>query len=200
VLLNYFSSNDRARNIPEFVNTTCDGIVHLRDDNAELAEKSFQSAVTLDPNYVTAINNLGLAYMDMKMYDKAEQSFATAYRRDPSMTDALHNLGQVYMNLANYDKAAQTFRMLYQRMPNNPPACFLLGEALSKTSGGVPEAIGLFRKGLTIDQSSPDAHADLAELYLAVNDKAASLGEYREALKLDPGNETLKQAVEELSR
>jgi tetratricopeptide (TPR) repeat protein len=84
---------------------------HKRD-RLQDAKRFYQEALRLDPDYVDALNNLGVIYIRDKDYTSAQKSFERAVRLRPEYVDAHYNLaclyaikGEVTQSLAHLKKA-----------------------------------------------------------------------------------------------
>ncbi len=81
----------------------------------------YNRAIEIDPNYVAAYNNRGLAYDDLEEYQRAIADYNRAIKLDPNYAHAYYNRGNVYRHLeqdqraiADYQQAAE----LYQQQGN----------------------------------------------------------------------------------
>jgi len=60
------------------------------------AKQLYQKALKADPNYVDALNNLGVIYIREKNYKEAQANFERAIRFEPENVDPYYNLACVY--------------------------------------------------------------------------------------------------------
>ena len=67
------------------------------------AEKNYQQAVSLYPQFSMAYNNLGALYLDQKKYDQAVADYQAAIRINPQYAEAYCNLGLVYAKHGKYE-------------------------------------------------------------------------------------------------
>jgi tetratricopeptide (TPR) repeat protein len=67
-----------------------------RSSRLEDAKEFYEKALTLDPNSVKALNDLGVAYMQGGDYVEAQESFEQAIQRKPDYVDAYYNLACLY--------------------------------------------------------------------------------------------------------
>ena len=81
------------------------------------AKRFYQEALRLDPNFVDALNNLGVLYIRDKDYTSAQRSFEKAIQLQPGYVDAHYNLaclyaikGEVTQSLAHLKKAVSLDR------------------------------------------------------------------------------------------
>ena len=65
------------------------------DKNHE-AIADYTKAIEIDPKYVFAYLNRGLAYQDLKMYKEAIADYTEAIELDPNETDAYNHREEAY--------------------------------------------------------------------------------------------------------
>jgi len=65
-------------------------------------------------------SNLGIIYVNMKMYDKAIDAFLNAVRVNPGYKEGFLNLGILYAKIGNIDKAISSYNAALQLDPNDP--------------------------------------------------------------------------------
>ncbi len=166
---------------------------HRGDLKAAIA--SYQTAVTLRPQFREAQNNLGLLYEALGDLDRAEQSFRAALGnvlsggRESREGYALahYNLGRLYEKRAAYDAAIREFQTAVRQQPDFPEAYLNLGNVrlLRSQLKGTLEldaAIEAFRKAIALRQGLyPLAYENLAIALSFKGDKPAALAAYRKA-------------------
>ena len=75
----------------------------------EAAVKHYTRSIQLDPNQITAYNNRGLAYSNLRDYNNAINDFDRAVEINPTYPDAYHNRGVVYIRLGKHDRAIDDY-------------------------------------------------------------------------------------------
>jgi tetratricopeptide (TPR) repeat protein len=77
-----------------------------------------QKAITLDPGFLEAHNNLGVCYLRLHQFDQALAEFQTASKLDPDDAAAGSNLGIVLLDLGRYSEAETVARALSLKARN----------------------------------------------------------------------------------
>jgi tetratricopeptide (TPR) repeat protein len=76
-------------------------------ENADKAIENYSKAIKIDPKFVKAYNNRGIAYVWKKKYDLAIADFNTAIKLDPNNGKAYNNRAIVCSYMGDTDKARQ---------------------------------------------------------------------------------------------
>jgi tetratricopeptide (TPR) repeat protein len=94
------------------------GTAQMRNRRADLAEKSFKTALDLHPNDPEAFNNLGLIHLQRKRTQEAMAFFTSALAQSPNYGPALLNLGVLnQQNPATRGQALQYYRRYLALQP-----------------------------------------------------------------------------------
>jgi tetratricopeptide (TPR) repeat protein len=144
------------------------------DGQYEPAVERLLEAITLDPSYVKAWDNLGLNYEALGRFDEAVRSYEEAVRLNrasptPSPWPAL-NLGLLLVKLDRLDEAETRFREAVAADPAFPPAHYQLGLLLDK-SGRPEAAVPELEEAARLDESYAEPHFALARLYRRAGEK-----------------------------
>ncbi|HXN36039.1 MAG TPA: tetratricopeptide repeat protein [Opitutaceae bacterium] len=128
----------------------------------EDAAAQYKEAIRLRPGYVEAHDDLGatLSAMPGRM-DEAIAQYREALRLDPAFAPGWRNLGAAWFNLGNIPAATDAFREVLRLRPDSADAHFVLGLALSRTPGGLEEAIAQYREALRLAPGYPAAQKAL---------------------------------------
>jgi serine/threonine protein kinase/Flp pilus assembly protein TadD len=82
------------------------------------AIQCYLKSIVLNPNYVTAIGNLGAEYSFIGEYYNALTWFKKAVPLDPTFPFSYYTVGGTYSNLDNYEKAMEWFNKCLQIDPD----------------------------------------------------------------------------------
>ncbi len=90
------------------------GVVLDRSGRADEAFNEFNTAVRLDPKFISARNNLG------RKISEAIAQFENVLKADPAHVQAHYNLGALYADAGDFVKAAEHFAQARARAPEDP--------------------------------------------------------------------------------
>ena len=75
-----------------------------------IAQRYYERAVKLDPNYPEAVNNLGTIYYSKKSYRRASKLYQRALKLSPNSASILSNLGTAFFARKNYKSAIVAYQ------------------------------------------------------------------------------------------
>ncbi|UCG50558.1 MAG: tetratricopeptide repeat protein [Candidatus Latescibacterota bacterium] len=127
----------------------------------ELAEKGayveavqeFQESLTIEPDFVDAIYNLGVTYQKMKSYERARGELAKAVRLRPEKPEYRFAFGTCLFHLDKFGDAAGAFEGVMELDPTHARALYSLAVCYEK-QGEKEKAIAAWRRYLEIDSKS----------------------------------------------
>ena len=108
------------------------GNCYQEKDNLPLAEKHYRTALTLDPDYDDALNNLGEVLYKKGDYGSALETFKDLLRRHPDYVAGWNNVGVCYEDLSIFGKAEEAYRTALMLYPAHIRARLNLAEVLLK--------------------------------------------------------------------
>jgi tetratricopeptide (TPR) repeat protein/serine/threonine protein kinase len=149
------------------------------------AVRYFSAAVSIQPESVTAHNNLGVALDKQGKVDEAVAEYRKAVALDPKEAHAHSNLGGALKDQGKLDEAVAECRKAIALDPKFAFAHNNLGRALN-AQGKVDEAVAEYRKAIALGSKLALAHYNLG---LALTDQGKvdeAVAEYRKAIALDP--------------
>jgi predicted O-linked N-acetylglucosamine transferase (SPINDLY family) len=117
---------------------------------------SYRRALELDPNYVKAHNNLGVAYQELGKPQDAVQCYRRALALNPDYVEALNNLGNSLRSLEQMDQAAASLLRALELRPGYAEAHYNLG-VVRKDQGRLAEAVACCRRALELKPAMPSA-------------------------------------------
>ena len=124
----------------------------------------FRRALDSDPNYLTAINGLGLAEMDTHDYAAAVAQFQKCLVLDSASFQCLDNMGAAYLEDGNYKLAQSTLTHAHQVAPERPEPLVNFGY-LADTSGDWKKAVAYYAQAISLWPYSREAYIDIGIAY-----------------------------------
>jgi tetratricopeptide (TPR) repeat protein len=94
------------------------GIANHHMFNLREAQKDYEKALKLKPNYPEALNNLAAVYYGQKQYHDAERAYKKAIKLSPKAAMFYSNLGTAYLAEGKYKKGEQCYRTALALDPN----------------------------------------------------------------------------------
>ncbi len=100
----------------------------------EEARKNYQMALTLNPRYPDALNNLAAVYHGERKYKKAEKTYKRALKYGPNSAVTYRNLGTAYFSEGNYKEGAKAYQKALELNPNSfdPDQTQIIEEKISR--------------------------------------------------------------------
>jgi Tfp pilus assembly protein PilF len=206
VLLERFTSPDRAANIPEFVKVPGDAIADIREQflnaysflRAGLAdehtgdhrgaERLYRRGLELAPDNPELRNALGWTLFQEGRTADAAPEYERALTANPSYAKAHDNLALALVELGQLEEAARHFET---SLALEPKAEILSDLGFTMARLGRPEeALADYRKALQLDPNCASAHFNLAVAFTQAGQLEKAESHYREALRGKPTAET----------
>jgi Flp pilus assembly protein TadD len=206
VLLERFTSPDRAANIPEFVKLPGDAIAEIREQFLDPysflragmanehtgdhrgAERAYRRGLELAPEDAELHNALGWTLFQDGRTNEAAAEYERALASNPAHAKAHNNLALALVELGRLDDAAAHFRKSLELEPR-AEIYSDLGFAMARL-GKSAEAVEDYRKALALDPSCASAHANLAVSLVQAGKLGEAESHYRKALAGRPTAET----------
>ena len=140
--------------------------------------QSCDAALALNPDYVEALNNRGIAQASLQQLDQALQSYDNAIALKPDYREALNNKGGVLTVLGRFDEALACYDALLKFDPASSGAQYNSGLALAHLHR-FDEALTRFEGALASSPRHPYALSGAANAALNLCDWARvdALGE-----------------------
>ena len=137
------------------------------------ATAAYQKAVQIEPDYVEAYMNKGLAAMQAGQITDAHSAFEKAAIRDPTNAEIYYNLGVVREKLGHPAQATTAYARAIALRPNWAEAYFNLGKA-HRDNGEKTAAIQAYTRFIELWRGDPQV-AQLARRELEIlNEKPPS--------------------------
>ena len=174
----------------------------LLDDAGALT--AFERAVKLSPKDAVAQYRLGAEYLHMAKIQQAIHPLQEAVRLDPENQSALYSLqmalradGQLERASEVKQKLADLLRKRDKASENALTAVQLNNQGADlEKSGNLRGALEKYRAALDLYPEHVGIRVNVAAALLRLGQRSEGISELREALRRDPGNTAVKQALE----
>jgi tetratricopeptide (TPR) repeat protein len=179
-------------NIPTKAESEFDkGVVALKKQNLDEAEKRFVKAAEMYPKYAAAFNNLGVIAMQRGNPQEGKSFFSQAVKADEQYAPSYLNLAKSYIGVKEYPPAMQLLTKANSIEPNNLEVLALL-TMLEYDSSQMSSALGHARKihGMAGHEKFAFAHYIAGKALESQNQGQDALVEYRLFLKEAPQSPT----------
>jgi len=206
VLLERFTSPDRAANIPEFVKLRGDAIAEVREQfldpysflragmanehtgDHKGAERAYRRGLELAPEDADLRNALGWTLFQDGRPAEAAEEYRRALTANPDNAKAHNNLALALVELGQLEEAAVHFQKSLALQPR-AEIYSDLGFTLARL--GKPEdALANYKKALELDPKCASAHFNLAVTLVQAGKFREAEPHYRTALAGRPNAET----------
>ncbi len=157
----------------------------LKDDLQAI--KFYKAALSIDPNYAPALNNLGLIEQRKGNLIEAEQLIRKARDIDKSFALYHMNLGSIYKDLGNLKKALSFTLKSLEINPSNAKVHMNLG-GIYKDLNNLDKALWHTLKSLELHPKNPDAYINLAGIYQDLGNLDEALASTLSSIELNPNN------------
>src|ERR1051326_3447613 len=187
---------------PEYVATSVNlGNIYLQLDRLDEADKSFQTALTIDRDSAAANFGLGQVALSKRSYEAAIYYFEKALAQVPDANRIHYSLAMAYRGLGEVEKARA---QLAQQGPVGVRGADTLVDALQELIQGArmhlvrgkrafaarryAEAAIEFRKAIASQPESVEAHLNLAGALTETGDLRGAINEFQAVVQLDSHN------------
>lgn len=150
------------------------GIAYQHMYALDIAKLQYEKALSIDPKYPEALNNLGTVYYGQQNYHKAEAFYLKAIKMKPNSASFYSNLGTAYFSDHNYKRGMQAYRKAFSINPQ-----VFIGDPLERVA-----EMGPVEEQITLNYA-------LARLYAEAGMTDAAIHYLREAF-MDGFNDTKK--------
>lgn len=149
------------------------------------AEVAYRKALELDPDYVSAWNNLGNVLYGQQRYHEAEAAYRKALELDSEYVIVWNNLGNALTSQHRYQEAETVFRKALEFNPDSLFTWGSLGYVLDNQFR-YQEAQAAYNKVLQIDPKYSIAWFSLGNSLASQHCYQKAQAAYCNALELDP--------------
>jgi tetratricopeptide (TPR) repeat protein len=160
----------------------------MRKNHVEQAAKHLEESINIYPAFVSAHNNLGVAYLTLKQSDHAKAEFETATKLDPRFPRSFLNLGKMALAQEDYPTALADLQSAADLLPSDVTVLTLLAYA-EQAVHQYRQAISTAERVHTMDHKQmANVHYIAAAAALALEDYPTAQRELAFFVQEDPGN------------
>jgi len=166
------------------------------------AVEHLKKAITIAPEFVAAMNELGMQYVQLNDLDKAAGTLEQTVKLAPDAFLSHLNYGLVMLLQKKYQPAESELRLALSKSDSSAAAHEYLGRALIGLKN-LDEAEKELRRAVDLGgEQAPNAHRYLGAIYIQRGEDARAITELKEYLRLQPkvkDAEQIKQILKDLS-
>ena len=163
-----------------------DALESAQTGDRKKAIEQLKEAVGMHPNFMTALNELGVQYIALKRFKDAAEALRAAIKIAPEAFHPRLNYGIVLVHLKDYKAAAPELNIAVQKDGTSGTAHFYLGRAMVSL-GNYDAAESALRQTINISgEEAVEAHRYLGAVYIEKRDSARAADELDTYLKLAP--------------
>jgi len=169
---------------------------HLALSGTELAARILEALTDPDAAQDPAYSHLlvGRALLDAGEWPLAAYEFERVRRADPGRADAYAYLGHALDQMGHFDNALMVLRQAVQMAPDSALAHILLGLHFDML-GDLRAARAEYKIGYDLDPENPAVCIEIGATWAAEGQHTVAEVWYQEAVRLEPGDAALWQAL-----
>ena len=156
-------------------------------DKLDKAIICWQTAIDWNPEYVDAYYNLGIAYNQLRDYERSAQAFEQAIKLKPDSPEALYNLGLTLVRLNRLDDAVQSYQKALAINPDDIDIHLAIGSVYFKQKQLKP-SLTAYESALAINHRSNSALVSIGALLIELGEVDRAIGYINEALTIEPND------------
>jgi tetratricopeptide (TPR) repeat protein len=163
--------------------------------NRQQAEELFRQAISIDPQFADAFNELGTIQAARGDFPQAIESFQKAIDAAPEHPTALANLSIVLAKSARYDEAAIVARHALRLMPGSGKIRYILASSLLIAKGESDEVLADLERSAS---EVPLAHLLAAQILAHRGKREEAAHQLEDYLRATPSNDKQRSRAEEM--
>ena len=162
------------------------GLSYLQQGKSDRGIESIQKALAVQPDYIDAHFNLGIALQGLGHHQDAEAHYRKVIAANPDNAGAQNNLGAALQHHRRFEEAMAHFEKALALQPGFAPAHNNLGAVL-KELGQHDRAVTSFNQAIALDPNNPETLCNLGSTLHELERYQEALGIYERATSLHPG-------------
>ena len=162
-------------------------VQHHSNNILNEAQNLYNQVLIINPNHSSALNNLGVIYINLKEYLKAKECFEKAIEINPNYADAHFNLGGTFYTLGEFQKAKGCYEKVIEINNVHLKANNNLGIIFHKL-GEYQKAKECYEKAIEINPNYENAHYNLGGTLLYLSEIQKARNSYKKAIEINNYN------------
>ncbi|MDA7576443.1 tetratricopeptide repeat protein [Candidatus Pelagibacter sp.] len=156
-----------------------------QSNNLQDAQNYYQKVLELDPNYVSALNNLGVIFQGLGENKKAKDCYEKVVEINPNRVEVHNNLGVLSLLAGKIKRAKECYEKAIEINPNYADAHHNLGVIFQKL-GEYHKAKECYEKAIEINPNRVEAHNNLGNIYYNLGELQKAKNCYDKAIEINP--------------
>ena len=157
------------------------------NNNFDKAKQLLHKAIEIQPENVSAFNNLGIAYKELGDHKGAINYYNKVLEINPNHTNAYYNLGLVFYKLKEMEKAKSYFQKTIDLQPNYTLAFFNLANIYVDLKD-FENAVSCYQKATELNPNLIGAHNNLGLVFRVLNDFENAIRCYNKVIEIKPNH------------
>jgi len=157
-----------------------------QEGDRKKAIELLKQAIAIHPQFLAALNGLGIQYMKVGDFENAAQTFSAALRISPNDFLLHLNYGLTLFQQKKFEEAIHELDLALQAKEESSTAHYYKGRALIAGRRFAEAEVELQRTVALAGEETSLAHRYLAGIYLETGDNARAVSELQTFLKLEP--------------
>ena len=159
---------------------------HL-NNNLQDAKNYYNKVLEIDPNHLSANNNLGVLFQGSGDIQKAKACYEKAIAINPNYVDGHNNLGIIFKELGENQKAIDCYEKAIKINPTKAEAHNNLG-AIFKELGENKKAKSCYENAIKINPNDSNPYTHLGTIFLNLKEYQRAEDCYAKSIELKPNS------------
>ncbi len=161
------------------------------------AQKAFEKAILIKPDFHQAYFSLGLCQIEQKAWSVAGESFEKAVEFKPDYVTAWIRWGQLLESQGKTQEAINKYELALEEVPDSLAVNKLLASRYLQKSDN-KKAANYFREAVRVSPKDTESNLGLALSLIKQQKTNEGVPILRNVLKMDPNNSTAKRYLRQL--
>jgi len=161
------------------------GNEYLNEQDYDQAINYYDRAINLDPEFIDAYNNRGVAYLESNEPGLALESYNHAIQLKPDYYEAILNRSGAYIELGRTEPALRDLELLQSVFPDTSIVYFSIGLAKSKARE-FNGAIASFKQAWVMDSSNAEIPINIGTAFYYQDSYDSAKFYLEKALEIEP--------------